>query len=1289
MSSSGPFGKSAWGRVDEICDRFEADRRNGLNTPLSDYVPGDLRPDERELLLRELLSLEFELVSGADRTLVLDPYLAQLPNDKRVVFAAYERFQTRQKNRSTTATAVESAQLEPGRQLGAYTILKQIGAGGMGHVYQARHDTMDREVALKVLAPKLVESPEGVRRFHREIKAAAKLEHPNIVTAHDAGEEDGLHYLVMQYVDGRDLASYVKAKGPLTIKQALQCTLQAARGLEYAHAQGIIHRDIKPHNLLVDRTGTVQLLDLGLARLELESADDGVTDLTASGVFMGTVDYMAPEQSLDTRTADARADIYSLGCTLYFLLTGHTVFPGDTIIQRVLAHREADIPDLSTTSGKIPGRLQQVFRRMGAKNPDDRFQTMTEVIAALQTCLKRKKTPSEMSSGVSLAQDAQLNSFLDGLTASEAATDPSALQDSEPGTRADVPTVPSQPTPLPHLRTKGGSHRDGSSRRLWLAGGAIAALVLLGVIVIKITTTDGKTSTVEAPSGSDFKIHEDGSVDVTLPEPDAPDRATTETPSPADEDMGEPGSGNTFAADRAVAEWVISQGGKVDVLVGDDKEGPIDSVSDLPEREFYVHLVDLIRCVGVDDAAFERLPGLPRLHWVWLSGTSAGVQALDWMARCPELHVLSIDSTPLNTSDLERLSRARYFDSLKLGGVQIDDEWEFLQSLPMLRQVTVWGKTLPPSLERLAEYPQLQTLHFESLDELDPEVLNALNRANPSLRILLGEFRAVSIAGDDPMVPLITLLADRQVLLGGADFHGGSWESTTTSDFNDKFVRRVEIPANVQLTVEELELIPRVASPLDRFNAPAGIDTDEMVRIVSRARPHLWDLHDSDLSDAGLAVLAEDVYLKHLDISGTRVTEAAVAEFRRQVPGCEVISDFGTFEPQHRLPPGWDDQLDAPESANTYAADREVAEWVISKGGALTVRLGDDSLSRISGDGLPSADFRVELIALADGQAFADEEFAALPGLPSLRGVTLVSPCGEEAIGWLQRCPNLRGLGSSSRIIRSSDLVRLDRLRGLFNVKLRAGQIDDGGRFLQSLPAMRELRISGQPTLALFEPGELSQLHSMIFLDQDDLDPDIAAALKSANPNLRLLTGIPESRNSHIVGDDPVTSVAEFVAGTGIRLEGTDLQGNPWNSAQSDSWNGLFISHVEFPPAVESTPDTLKLIERLAPSIFSIQADRAVQTDQLVESVSNTGAREWRLRDSDVTDHGLALLAAHTYIKHLDVAGTAVTEEGVAEFRRKVPGCRVISSFGTFEAEHRLPPRWGGDDSDVSTDQGE
>ena len=369
----------------------------------------------------------------------MQSYLTQLTEHDQLIRTSFDRHQTRAHRRSSTSTSPEP-QLTPGQVFGSYTIENKIGEGGMGHVYHARHVTMDRDVALKVLTPKLMDSPDAVARFHREIKAAAKLQHPNIVTAFDAGEQDGLHFLVMEYVEGRDLSSYVKSKGPLSLKQAIKCTIQAAKGLAYAHEQNIIHRDIKPANLLVDRQGNVKVLDMGLARFEIESENQELTDLTGTGMVMGTIDYMAPEQSLDTRTADARSDIYSLGCTFWYLLTGKAIYAGDTLMKKLLAHREEAIPKLRELSSKVPERIDQVFHKMVAKDKDDRYQSMQEVIDALQDSLK-KRSPSDSSSDMSMAADPKLASFLKDGDPSKATTPNMEYEDSKSHTAAEQATL--------------------------------------------------------------------------------------------------------------------------------------------------------------------------------------------------------------------------------------------------------------------------------------------------------------------------------------------------------------------------------------------------------------------------------------------------------------------------------------------------------------------------------------------------------------------------------------------------------------------------------------------------------------------------------------------------------------------------------------------------------------------------------------------------------------------------------------------------------------------------------
>ncbi|MFN0053913.1 MAG: protein kinase domain-containing protein [Planctomycetales bacterium] len=284
-------------------------------------------------------------------------------------------------------TPFQAQQIDPGKGaellLGQFLLVEKIGQGGMATVYKAEHRRMKWIAAVKVLSAAALKTSTAVERFRREVEAAARLTHPNIVAAQSAEEAGGRHFLVMEFVEGADLAAIVKKRGPLPVETAVDYLLQAAQGLEFAHAAGVVHRDVKPSNLMVDQNGVVKLLDLGLARIMDSDQDSTAAALTQSGAILGTGDYMSPEQADDTRTAGPAADIYSLGCTLHFLLIGVPVYGGASVLQKLQAHKESPIPSLRAARSDIPASLDAIFQTMVAKRPEDRQASMAQVVVAL------------------------------------------------------------------------------------------------------------------------------------------------------------------------------------------------------------------------------------------------------------------------------------------------------------------------------------------------------------------------------------------------------------------------------------------------------------------------------------------------------------------------------------------------------------------------------------------------------------------------------------------------------------------------------------------------------------------------------------------------------------------------------------------------------------------------------------------------------------------------------------------------------------------------------------------
>jgi serine/threonine protein kinase len=266
--------------------------------------------------------------------------------------------------------------------LGPYTLLDRLGQGGMGEVFKAQHRTLGRIVALKRLRPEAKGSESVAKRFQREMHAAARLHHPNIVMALDADEIDGVPFLVLEWFDGINLAQLVRQTGPLAIDLACSCIRQGALALDHAHKSGLIHRDVKPHNLMVDQNGVVKLLDLGLARLSNQSSNDVITQ---DNQMIGTADYFAPEQAEDAREVDGRADLYSLGCTFYHLLIGKPPFDAiPDVLGKMIQHRLNHPPALQSLRTEVPPAIVAIVEKLMAKDPKDRFATGAEVALALE-----------------------------------------------------------------------------------------------------------------------------------------------------------------------------------------------------------------------------------------------------------------------------------------------------------------------------------------------------------------------------------------------------------------------------------------------------------------------------------------------------------------------------------------------------------------------------------------------------------------------------------------------------------------------------------------------------------------------------------------------------------------------------------------------------------------------------------------------------------------------------------------------------------------------------------------
>jgi serine/threonine protein kinase len=747
-----------------------------------------------------------------------------------------------------------------------YVVLDKIGAGGMGVVLRARHERMDREVAIKVLPAETLDDQSAVRRFYQEVKTAAKLFHPNVVTALDAGDHEGMHYLVMEYVDGKDLSELMKANGPLPTEQAVECVLQTAHGLAYAHENGIVHRDIKPGNLLLSKGGTVKILDMGLARFNRSAIGPGEADqewqLTNSGQMMGTVDYMSPEQAEDARRADHRADIYSLGCTLYRLLCGEPVFGGDTLLKRVLAHRDADIPRIRDRRIDAPETLDTVFQKMLAKSPADRQQSMQEVIKELESSLGNKARQRPMLDEPS--SDSALTSFFRNLEEGTAVKSPK-----ETVVKDEYETTPytgkaeetdSGDSPLQHEQQQSAAKRRTAADRRRLeaklpilnslrdnrkllaaiGGGALLGFVAIIAVLLLLVRPGGDDATNRVSEGGS-----NGEV------------AIADTP------------------DRRAAEWVLSIGGVVSIVTPPQNEFKTLNAGDpLPTSPFFVGGVDLKRSDKVDDAGIANLRGLSRLDSLVVTGTrvtDAGVRQLRGLTKLTRLH---LESTLITGQCFEIFEDTPRLSFLFLDDTKINNEY-----LAHLKKLTnpLGELSLPQSisdegLRHLAEVP-VNRLYIPKATD------NGLAQlaGSPVGHLLLG---SQSIT-DDGLLHLARLPQLVQVTLpkqiGDDGLKHLAGHPTLT-----------HITAEItSITNEGLRHLAAMKQLKHLVVSSTRVGDDGLAHLANLPKLEYVNLSNTAITDAGLEHLNGLKSLRILKLNN-KVTPAAIAALQKALPDCEI-----------------------------------------------------------------------------------------------------------------------------------------------------------------------------------------------------------------------------------------------------------------------------------------------------------------------------------------------------------------------------------------------------------------
>lgn len=1032
-----------------------------------------------------------------------------------------------------------------GMVLGNYVILGKIGEGGMGQVFKARHRRMKRVVALKVLPEHAVDSPTAAERFHREVEAAAKLEHPNIVIAHDADESDGTHFLVMQYVEGQDLATLVQRRGRLSVAKAVDCILQAAKGLEFAHGEGVIHRDIKPANLLIDSKGCVKVLDMGLALLDASNGDGSYAatqaHLTQDGTVMGTVDYMSPEQALETHHADARSDMYSLGCTLFYLLTGKPIYGGGTLMAKMLAHREEEIPMLSAERDDIPEKLTAIFRKMVAKDSDERYPMMTALLEEMDALIAEFgdswQEDEESDASASVAVESEVDAGRKDTSSSDL---DETLVTTPKGEPHDAPAVPAK--------------QPAGNRSRLFAGGMVGLLMagLLGYwlfgIIFKVETPDGIIQ-IET-NVTDVEIFVDNEKVVYITDPKDKKKIRVEIPKGAEtlqvSKEGFEADVKEFRlktvkgpvrvsfvpvekarvggdVDRLAAEWVLGIGGTVTVSLPphDGKEYlVVTTTNELPDAPFRVTAIEISKAQEVDDSSLHYLDGLDGLRSIRLDYsriTDSGLQRICSHEKLTRLILHGCGD--ITDSGFQVIGKLTKLGDLSLGETSVGDVGiECLDSLGNLHSLNVSGTSITDSgvvhvgratnlqfqlylgytqvtdagIEHLKTLKKLQNIHLKQT-KVTAQGVAQLQKALPNCKIDY-------VADPHRAVAEWVLGIGGEVKLVGQTAYISAVENLSDEDFK---VNTIRVDATPDFSDDQLAQLSRLCQGIDLFHLGLGgtaITDDGLAHLAGLSIGQIF-LGDTEITNTGVGHLKQVRNLRTLMVPGTKVSDDGVREIAR-IDSLTYL-DLSTtpitdtsLEHLQQLP-----SLQWLNVIGTSISDEGLKHLAVHRSLHSLLATGCDQITD-AGLKLIGDLTHLSTLELTHNASFTDAGIVGLADLAKLSKLAIsgdISDVGLQSIS--EQFPNLSYLSLGSAVVTDAGLEHLNKLNKLNTLRLAGMNVNGKGLIhLKSLAQLETLDLPNSEVSddALIAISDLTNLRDLSLAKTQVSDAGIASIARLA-----------------------------------------------------------------------------------------------------------------------------------------------------------------------------------------------